>query len=419
MEVGGGSNSSALLEDSQLNDLTDILAENVAGFKKFVDEAVEAVDQDENFNEMTVESYDQKKFYMKEQLQELSNLHNSLADQCGVLIEEISINRQSLLQSSDSSSSPQVSQILGQEASTSTGFHVHMHPDGGGFYLAKGKGPSHSGLKSSVPVPPVNVAALKVKETKDPGFVGSDSGSESSTSSVNKPAVPAVNDDALKVEETEDPEVLVEKVSNLEDEVVRLKKKIQSLTVENDELKQEVEQNLTDISVYMSESKLDTKALKEELQASKEAAIKIEEHRCNILEEKISNITSHHAKLVEMNDNMTQCMSDIVDMQTTHEEKEKIWNDFTEQLKHDLKVKSELLEEVNMTMEALVSDKSVQNNLIHNLKTELVSVKSDAARLFPSLDDVEKLADELQLKVEELERAVDKQREVVSGGLKK
>ncbi|KAK1409330.1 hypothetical protein QVD17_35856 [Tagetes erecta] len=201
MEEGDGSNSPALPKDRQLNDLTESLAENVEVFRQFVDEAIEAVDQDEKFDEMTAESYDQKKFYMKKHVQELSSIHNSLAGQYGDFIEEIRMYCQSLmqnehlrLQSSESSSSPQVSQILGPKASTSTGFDVLFHPDGGGFYLAKCKRPSsHSGLKSSIQ--PVNAAALKVKETKD--------------------------------------DALVEKISRLEEEVVSLKQRLQTTTVEN------------------------------------------------------------------------------------------------------------------------------------------------------------------------------------------
>lgn len=63
-------------------------------------------------------------------------------------------------------------------------------------------------------------------------------------------------------------------------------------------------------------------------------------------------------------------------------------------------------------MEALVLDKFAQNSLIHKLKTESVSVKFENAGPIPPLDIVEKLTDELKLKVEELER---KERWIESG----
>ncbi|KAK1409517.1 hypothetical protein QVD17_36043 [Tagetes erecta] len=402
MEKGGGSKSPVVPEDSQLNELSERVAENVVVFQQFVDKAIGAVDQDENLNEMTAESYDQKKYCIKRHLQDLSNIHDSLVDQYCVLMEKISMNRQSLIQiqdpqSSVSSSSPQ--------ASTSTGGDALLQPDGGGFNLAKGKGPSHSGLKSSVP--PLDVAALKVKETKNPGFRGS----ESSKSYVNNPAV---NDDALKVEETEDHNVLVEKISNLEDEVESLKQKLQSLKVENGALKQEVKETVTDIKVYKSDSKLEIKAMKEELRASKQLIDKTDGHMCRLLAEKLTDQSRHDAEILEMNSKMNECMSNMLEMQRTHEKKEKIWNDVTEQLKQDLKVTSESFVEECKNVAALESDKSAQDNLIVKLKAELISAKFENAGLYLPSDNVEKLTDELKLKVEELEIEVDRQMEAMA-----
>ncbi|KAI3800041.1 hypothetical protein L1987_35348 [Smallanthus sonchifolius] len=266
-------------------------------------------------------------------------------------------------------------------------------------------------------VPPVNDDALKVKETKDPGC----GGSESSMSSVNEPAVPPVNDNALKVEETEDPEALLEKISILEEEVARMKQKLKSLTDENGELKEEIEENIADVKVYMSETKLERDTIEEELKASEDIAIKIDEHAARVLEAKLRNQSKHDYEITEMNMKILQYMAEISQLKSTHEKKEKIWNGVTGQLKKDLKEKCDLVDELNKNMsrkddqlEILWDEKRSQDILIEQLKTELKSVKSENVELVSSFDTVQKLADELKLKVLELEREVELQREAMS-----
>ncbi|KAI3793207.1 hypothetical protein L1987_35822 [Smallanthus sonchifolius] len=345
--------------------LTDLEISFKLEFRQYVDEVLEAVEQDENFNEMTAQSYEQKKSYLKSYILELSIIHNSLVDQYSYFIEQVDKNCPNLIQnlnleSSDSGSSPKFT--------TATGFDVRWHPSGGGFYLSKGKESSHSG-------------------------------SEASMSSVNKLALPPpVNDDALKEEEAN--QVLHEKISSLEEEVASLKQKLQSLTVENGELKQEVEDNVTDIRVYMSESKLEIKAKDEELQASKEFAKRIDEHMCKRLAEKISNETKH--------------IAEISQLKSTYEKKEKIRNGVTEQLKNDVKEKLELVEHLSKNMADLIIDKSSQNRLILQLQTDLNQLKFENVWVRPSFDNIQKLTDEVKLKVVEVEREVSKQKEAMS-----
>ncbi|KAD7480264.1 hypothetical protein E3N88_03400 [Mikania micrantha] len=456
---GDESEPPSLPDDNHLSELSDRVAENVVVFQQYIDEIIEAIDQDENFFDMTADSYNKKKSSIKSHIRELSQLHNSLADECGDLIESVSKSCQSViqkqhLQSSDSSSSPQVTQTLAPKFSRATGFDVLWQPGGGGFYLSKVESSSHSGSETSMssvnkpavppvsddalkveetkdsgsdgsmssvnkpPDPPANDDALKVKQSKDPGGVGSDSGSESSMSSVNKPLVPPVNDDALKEKETKDPEesngVLLEKIFNLEEEVASLKQKLQTVTDENGELKQEIEENIRDIGAYMSASKREIRAMEIELQASKLFAETIDGHMTRLLAEKIDNQSKYDAEITEMKTKMTQYVNEISRLKSTHQKKEKIWNGITDKLKDEIKETSELLAKVSGDMEALIIDKSDQNNLIHKLKTELLSVKFENAGLVPSFENVQKITDELKLKVLELEREVDKEMKAMS-----
>ncbi|KAD1625210.1 hypothetical protein E3N88_42520 [Mikania micrantha] len=359
---GDESEPPSLPDDNQLSELSDRVAENVVVFQQYVDEIVEAIDQDENFFDMTADSYKKKKSSMKSHIRELSQLHNSLADECGDLIESVSkscqyVIQKQQLQSSDSSSSPQVTQTLAPKFSRATGFDVLWQPGGGGFYLSKVESSSHSG-------------------------------SETSMSSVNKRAAPPVSDDALKVEESNG--VLLEKIFNLEEEVASLKQKLQTVTDENGELKQEIEENIRDIGAYMSASKREIRAMEIELQASKLFAETIDGHMTRLLAEKIDNQSKYDAEITEMKTKMTQYVNEISRLKSTHQKKEKIWNGITDKLKDEIKETSELLAKVSGDMEALIIDKSDQNNLIHKLKTELLSVKFENAGLVPSFENVQK-----------------------------
>ncbi|KAK9061044.1 hypothetical protein SSX86_018224 [Deinandra increscens subsp. villosa] len=547
-------------------------------FQRSVDEIVEAMDQDENLSDMIAESYEQKKSYIKSHIMELSQLHNSMADDYADLIEEVSKNCPSLFQnlhvkSSESSSSPQVTQTVAPNFSTATGFNVLLQPGGCGFYLSRVEESSHSGFGYSMssvnkpPVAPVSDDALKVKETKDSGLDSSissvnkpvvppvsddplkveetkdsgsesslssvnktpeppvndealnveetkdcgsdsealkveetkdsssesfisklpvtpvkddddlkleesqdtkafcsdfdalkieetkdtgsesdalkveetknsasessipkppvppvndddlkleetkvfcsdfdalkieetkdagsesdaskvgetkDSGSESSMSSVNKPEVPSDSDDALKAEETKEHEVLLEKVSSLEEEVASLKQKVKSLIEENGELKQENEENIKDIGLYMTASKQETKALEEDLQASNKFAKTIDELMCMLLAEKSSNEAKRDHEINEMKKKMSQYVNEISQLKSAYEKKEKIWNGVTAKLKDDINSKCEMVEVLSKNIEALIQDKSSQNKIIHQLKTELESVKFENARV--------------------------------------
>ncbi|KAL8192834.1 hypothetical protein R6Q57_027282 [Mikania cordata] len=358
--------------DIQNNEHSERLAENVEGFQQFIDEVFELIEKDEKFHEMTAISYDQKKCYIRGQLLELSLIHNSLANHYADLIEQVSKNCPSLLQkqhleTSDSSLPSHVTQMLAPNVTS--GFDVFWHPGCTGL---------ESFMPSSVnkpPVPPVDDDYLKVKEdtniSKGEGL--SVFGLEPFTTSVCKPLIQPLNDDVLEVKEIKDScsesEVLLEKISNLEEEVVGLKQKLQSLTDENGELKLEIEENITDVRLYMSESKLEFETMKEESKASKE--------------------------------------TEISQLNSTHEKKEKIWNGVTGQLKDNLKEKCELVDELSKKMnrkdgqlDILWAERRSQDNLIHQLKTKLNSIK---------FSNIQKLTDEVKLKVVEIEREKNKQ----------
>ncbi|KAK1409329.1 hypothetical protein QVD17_35855 [Tagetes erecta] len=137
--------------------------------------------------------------------------------------------------------------------------------------------------------------------------------------------------------------------------------------------------------------------MEKELQASKEFAKTVDGKICRLLAEKLGDRLIHDSEITEMSMKMNQYVNEISRLKRTHEKKQKIWNGVFEQLKHDLKVKSELVEQMSNKMEDLSLNKSAENNLTHKLKTESVTVKFDNAGLFPPLDNVEKLTDNVVL----------------------
>ncbi|KAK1409252.1 hypothetical protein QVD17_35778 [Tagetes erecta] len=264
-------------------------------------------------------------------------------------------------------------------------------------------------------VPPDD--ALQVKETKD-------SGSDSSFSSVNKPAEAPVNDDALKVEETQDsgpePKVLLEKISSLEEEVVSLKQKLQSLTDENNELKLGIEEDLTDVSLYMFETKLEMDAKEEEVEATEEIATKLDDLASSVSKQKKANQSKHVSKIKEIKMKMKKYTTEISQLKSTHQKKEKTVNGVIGHLQNNVAVKCKLIDELNKKdnskdaqLAILWDEKSSRDILIQRLKNELNSVKSESVVL-PSFDNIQILRDELKLKLMALESEVNKQTEAMS-----
>lgn len=392
---GDESKSLALRENSQISpEISVIFAENIEGFQQRVKEVLKAIEQDESFSEMTAENYGQKKSYLTTNLEELSRMHRLLADQHAHLLGEVRKNCPSLIKKlypgSSDSSSLQVAQMLKPNQGSNTGFFwepcdyvVRFTSDPSGFDVVKKEGLSNSS-------------------------------SEASTS-INKLPVPAVNDDAaLKVKETNPPEDLSDKISKLEEEVVSLNKNLQSLRDENTELKQEIEENVLDISLYMSDSKHKIKTMEEELKKSKEQNKKINCFMAGILQEKAADKARLDGQIEELNKKIGQYVTVISELNRKHEARENIRNAVIKTLQDELQQKSESVEGMQETLDALLADKCSQYNKIQELQTRVNALQFENVGVLPSFDNVEKLTNELKLKVVELEREVDKQREVMS-----
>ncbi|KVI10039.1 protein NETWORKED 4B-like [Cynara cardunculus var. scolymus] len=205
------------------------LAENVEGFQKCVEEILKLIEWDGDFFEMTAEIYDHKKSELTTQVAELSRMYTALADQHGHLIGEFSRNcpsgiKKQHLDASDSSS-PQVTQMFTPDQMSNThkfrtpiGFDVLLSSGGAGSYISRREGSESSFSLSS------------------------DSDSESFMST-NKLLISPVNDDASKVKETKVSEVLLKKFANLEEELVSLNTKLQTLEDENTKLKSRMHEN--------------------------------------------------------------------------------------------------------------------------------------------------------------------------------
>ncbi|XP_035839432.1 peroxisomal and mitochondrial division factor 1-like [Helianthus annuus] len=412
-------------EDSPLHEYSAGVAENVVDFQQFIDDVSEALEQDESFNVMTAKSYARKKSYIVKKLSELSSIHTALAEQFGYLIEDVSAYYATLTQNphleSSDSDPPQDTQTLAPRFSTATGYDLLLKKDGGGFYLSK------STVKKPA-IPPVNdddkdsKALLEKISNLEEEVASLKRKNESLTvenDELKMEIEENIADDKVddKVDDKDDdkaPKGLLGKISKLEQEVASLKRKNKSLTVENRKLKKDIEANIADMRLYMSKSKREYKTMENGFNESREIVKKLDGHLAGVIAEKIANQLDHESEMKAMNVKVNQYMTEIAQLKATHEKKEKIWKGVTGQLRQELTEKSALIGQQSEQMSKLSADKSSQNTLIDQLKTELDAVKSENARVIPSFDNVQKLIDELKLKVAELDSEVEKQVNVKS-----
>ncbi|MFS8013352.1 putative protein Networked (NET), actin-binding (NAB) [Helianthus anomalus] len=187
--------SFSLVKGSQIGSKFSIcLAENVEGFQQCVKEMLKLIEQDGNLSETTSEFTDGKKSELTTHVAQLSRMHAVLVDEHAHLIGEFSKDCESKIKKqyldSYDSISPQVTQMFTFDKMSNT--RKCRTPIGLDALLSSG---------------------------------GGDSDSESFMS-FNKLLISPVNDDALKVKETKAPEVLLNKISNLEEELVTLNTKL-------------------------------------------------------------------------------------------------------------------------------------------------------------------------------------------------
>ncbi|KAJ9539850.1 hypothetical protein OSB04_026356 [Centaurea solstitialis] len=219
-------------QDNQINPANSTcLAENLEGFQNRVKEILKLIEGDGDFVEMNAEVYDQKKSELATHVAELSRMYTALADQHGQLIGVFrsGIKKQHL--DASDSSSPQVTLMFtpdqmsnAHKFRTPIGFDATLSSGGGGSYISR------------------------IEDSESSFTLSSDSDSESFMST-NKLLISPVNDDALKVKETKQSEVWLKKIANLEEELVSLNTKLQTLTDENTELKSKMHENESVIEI--------------------------------------------------------------------------------------------------------------------------------------------------------------------------
>ncbi|KAM0069107.1 hypothetical protein Hdeb2414_s0002g00080501 [Helianthus debilis subsp. tardiflorus] len=427
------------------------LAENVEGFQHCAKEILKLIEQDGNFSETTAETFDDKKSKLSTHVTELLRMHGVLVDQHAHLIKK------QHLDASDSSS-PQVTQMFTpdqtsnmQKFRTPIGFDV-LSSCGGGSYASRRDGSESSFSPSS------------------------DSDSESFMS-INKLLISPVNgDDAPKVKETKLPEVLIHKISNLEEELVTLNKKIQSLADENANLKQEVqekesniktqneyletekikgielEKQVADLKLVITDSNIQIKTMGDELEASREKLSATEDEISKLMHEMallktqldsekennlglqeevyayVADIQVRDDQITELHTKINQSMYEISLLKSAHKEKEDNWNADIERLQTELREKCKSVDDLNKDLDSLKlkkdgvtaqldtlrAEKSCQDNIVRELETNLNSLQHEHERVLLSFDNAQKVTNELKLKVMELEREVDMQKEVMS-----
>nr|XP_043632867.1 protein NETWORKED 4B-like isoform X2 [Erigeron canadensis] len=484
------------------------LAENVEGFQQCIKEILVLIEKDGSFPDMTSEIYDEKKSELKTHVTELSRMHGLLADQHVHLIGEVSRNCPSLIKNQNldpcDSSSPQVTQMFTPDQMSNTrkfktpiGFDV-MSSGGGG---------------SSI---------YKIEGSESSFSLSSDSDSESFMS-INKLLISPVNDDAMKAKETKVPDVLLSKISCLEEEVASLNKKLQILEDENTKLKQKIQESESDFEIQNThledenaklkhkiqesetefeiqnshlevekakvielqkqvddlefviyDSNYRNKSMGEELEASREKLLAAEDNISKLKQELSSkifeqthwlqgqlglsqqeiallqkqldsekdknlglqeevysfvvDISVRDDQISELDTKIDHFMSEISLLKSTHEAKEDSLNADIRRLRMEVEEKCQLVEYLNKKMDALMlekdgvkaqldtlqAEKCHQGNVIQELETCLNALQTEHVQVLSSFDNAQKVTDELTLKVADLEREVDRQREVIS-----
>ncbi|KAD5961538.1 hypothetical protein E3N88_13011 [Mikania micrantha] len=394
------------------------LSENVEGFQHRVKEILKLIEQDGNLSELTVEIYDEKKSKLTTHIAELSCMHGVLVDQHVHLIEEVSKNCPSLIKRQhldfSDSVSPKVTQMFTPDQMSNTqkfrtpiGFDVLLSSGGVGSYVSRREGSESSFSLSS------------------------DSDSESFMST-NKLLISPINGEALKAKETKVPENILQKISNLEDELVTVNAELQSLADENNILKQQIQENLSHIKtqnvnfenektmrnelekqlvslkLVISESDLQIKSMSEEFEASRVKRLAAEDEILKLkheLSSKISKLFSsqqeiallekqlHSEKevnlglheevslcvadisvrddqITELNTKINQSMHEISLLKSTHKAKEDTWNANIERLQMELSEKCRSVDDLNQNFDCLKLKKDGVTAQLDTLRAE-------------------------------------------------
>ncbi|XP_071707829.1 uncharacterized protein [Rutidosis leptorrhynchoides] len=454
-----------LKDDNQINSAISVcVAENVEGFQKCIKEIFMLIEQGGNLSEVN----DDMKTKLMPRVAELSRMHSVLADQHVNLIEKVNGNGQSLIKNQHldcyDSSSPQVTQMFmpdqmsnTQKFRTPIGFDVMS----GGSYVSKIEGSESSFSVSSdsdsesfmsinkLLISPVNDDVLKVKETKVPDELFKKiSNLEEEIVSLNK------------------------KVQTLEDENTKLKNKIQEheLGFETEKAKVfELQTEVADLDLMISDANLKAEIMEKELLGSNEKLIEAEDEIVMLKHELSSKICeetyllqgqlgstqqelallqkkldSEKDKNLGLQEEVYSCVADIsirndqiTELHTKIDHfmseisllkaKEDTWNADFGRLKMEVTEKSFSVNDLNKKLDALMlekdglkaqfdtlqAEKISQGHLVQELETRLKSLQTEHVRVLSSFDTAQESTNELRLKVLELEKEVEKQREVI------
>ncbi|KAD7480305.1 hypothetical protein R6Q59_009091 [Mikania micrantha] len=375
------------MEDNQTRpEISMRLAENVEEFQEGVTEITDLMEQDINFSQLTAESYDEKNLKLSTHVAELSRVHGVLVDLLADLI--IEFNKKQRLDSIDSDSRKvsEASHNLKEDLQTLTEENTKLK-----CMIKEIESVMDSQLESAQDDIRTQNAYLELEKSKV---------FELQKQVVN--LLLLVSDSNLKIKTIGE----------------ELEASSSKLLVAKDLLSQQHERA----------SKQKTKQNKEML-ALLHKQIDSHSETVNALQQQVAaDIIAHDDQIKEFDMKINQYVSEISVLKSTHEAKEDKWNADIEKLKKELKEKCQSLDELNKKLETLIlerdgvdarldtlrAEKCSRDNLVQEMETRLKSLQAERAEVLVTFKIVQKLKDELKLKVVELEQEVHRQKEVIA-----
>ncbi|KAD7480304.1 hypothetical protein E3N88_03440 [Mikania micrantha] len=409
---GDESKSPMQQEDSQMSpEISLTLGETIEGFQECVEDIIEEIEEDEKFSQMTAENYDKKKSYLRKHLDELSRLHRLLADQHIHLIEEINKNCPSLIKNMYLHPSDSTSDVVLRE---SGGFNVSEREDSEPSSLLSSGSGSESTNKHLTST--VKDDALKVKETKTEKIhIGANEAEEAELQKQVADLKLVISESNLKIETMEkELEKSRMSLSIAKELISNLKGEPSShIFQENQQLKQILHSKQNQVNIAHDYFKSRAKGLRE-----------MDEQ----LDLCVATLSESDDKIKKLKTKNDRYKSDIKQLEELLKSKEDIWNHDVAKLKGQLKnhTKSfdDLKKQLNFSrsernrisgkLETLEEERCSQDKLIQELETRLNALQIEHERVVASFEDADRLRTELTLKVAELEREVERQMEVIS-----
>ncbi|KAI3519644.1 hypothetical protein L1887_08859 [Cichorium endivia] len=298
---------------------------------------------------------------------------------------------------------------------TPVGYEATLNTSGGGFSISTTEGSESSIALSSNSESESSVTLSSNSESESSVTLSSNSESESSMS-INKPLTSPVKSDAPKVKgkatKVHDPEVLLKKISTLEEELSGLKKTIQNLTDENAFLEAE-KANVAELKLMISASNRKIETMVKTLEASRKQVLTADDE-ISKLKQELSRKEVDQAEFLSLGQTITSLQEQLHSKQARGLELSEKIIKFTAYITKQENEITELNGKIVLLRISHAADEDRWNADIERLKTEVREKCELMDDLNQKLDDVTSYTDELKLKVAELEREMDTQREVMS-----